>query len=455
MSWNRVLGLSLAIATLAWGRAIAGGADQPLQDTVNPGPTATAETAGVQARPTAGNTPKVLPTAEAGQTVAPTAGATAEAGQTVAPTAGATAEAGQTVAPTAGATAEAGQTVAPTAGTTAEAGPASSPTPEETATPGEEQRNLEVRPLAETPTPANREPVAMTTPMERDASKPLLRGSKEELAEGEPSLKAYGIESQFLNRPSKKTDDSGADAETEDLSGGATAASVAGISDEDFDRIEGAGEIDPVGDLGVDGKLVRTKEGALFGAVGHSAFLELKAGRTFKVGQQFTVLEDAGPLDDSSNARVGELLIPVGIVRIQKFEGKVPVALIERVWGKMAEGCWLRERERQRKRYAQALKVRKVKPSRYEVLGMRPPELTAAEGGIVFLNFGRAQGAYVGLRLKIFRKDASVGVDDQRDVLPAGEVGTVQVVNATNEGCAARVVKAEREIRPGDQAVLR
>ncbi|MGH7441684.1 MAG: hypothetical protein ACREKE_03305, partial [bacterium] len=112
------------------------------------------------------------------------------------------------------------------------------------------------------------------------------------------------------------------------------------------------------------------------------------------------------------------------------------------------------------------------------VVGLFPPALFAGRGDVVALNFGYRQGARPGLKLRVRSEpDAEAAAfgndddsskmpqgpvgplvamgsdsDDPSQALPSGDIAVLAVVNASQDGCVARVLREISPVSLGDQA---
>ncbi len=242
-----------------------------------------------------------------------------------------------------------------------------------------------------------------------------------------------------------------------------------------YEGVEQAGELtDSKTQVEGVGRVVRFKDGYLFGAQGSLVRVHFNAGFRPYAGQALVVFRDDGTLSTQRGRAVGDLLQTIAVLRVTRADGGDPTAAVLTQYYNILPGDRLAPRDARLKAYL-ALKGRPQRPPRRvsgEVVGMIPPKLMAGDGDVVYLDVGSDQGVVPGTRLRVvsqpeidgYGNDSDDSVmpmyriahseppeDDLRDVASNGTVAVARVVNATRHGCSARVYECVGVVRMGDQ----
>jgi hypothetical protein len=231
-------------------------------------------------------------------------------------------------------------------------------------------------------------------------------------------------------------------------------------SDQDYDKIERAGEVVNATEYRVDGHVARTKDGQTFGKEGVQVALQMEPGRQVYPGSVYTLFRDGGVLsttgDDSHE--VGQLIQNVGVVRVTRIEGDEVLGKIEKQYTTIVSGDLIRLRDPDRlKFYATLREGPGTAPLdlKGEVIGLVAGGMMAHQGDPVYLNLGRAAGVVPGMRLLLWREAEQLQDDDVRQLKATGRIGLVEVISVTHDACVARVVHCLGEVRLGDKVRYR
>jgi hypothetical protein len=227
----------------------------------------------------------------------------------------------------------------------------------------------------------------------------------------------------------------------------------------DYDRVERAGIVLGASEYRVDGRVARTAGGSFFATVGRQVALRIEPGRQVYPGSVYTVFREAGiQRGNGPDAQdVGMLVRNTGVLKVIRVEGEEVLARVERQYEPILEGDLIRLRDPERLSFYASLRQGGSAPLDLhgEVLGVMPPALMAQKGDIVFLDLGRSQGAFPGLRLLLSRDADEPDREGVRPVRETGRLGQVEILNVSRNAATARVVRARAEVRPGDKVRYR
>lgn len=229
----------------------------------------------------------------------------------------------------------------------------------------------------------------------------------------------------------------------------------------DYEAVERAGLVLAAEEYRSDGRLVRMVDGSLLGVRGRSVALRMEAGRQIYPGSVYTVFREGGLMRSGGEAprEVGMLVVNVGVVRVVRIEGEEVLARVERQYQPLREGDQVRLRDPERLRYYSAVRQGGQAPAELqgEVIGFQPPKLVGRRGDLIYLDVGRRQGAWPGLRLQLLREPARPRADGRSTarMQKTGRLGLVEIVNVSRESSVARVVQAAGVVRPGDKVRFR
>jgi hypothetical protein len=268
--------------------------------------------------------------------------------------------------------------------------------------------------------------------------------------------------------------DASASLEPEDGTDGQDPGSANGV--EDYDQVEKAGEVAGPSEYGFDGWIDHFKNGYLFGQVDSVVELRMKHGHKAVLGSDYVVFREDGELGEEvgSGQDAGMLLQNVAVLRVTRVDGDTASARILKLYSNVLQMDLVRLREPQRAKYY-ALLDRKpagtLKGLDGEVVGMLPPTLFAVRDDVVYLNVGLSKGLALGTRLTVlgdldpddFGADdidslmpmspipvIQPTTDDMAGVAPTGGIATLEVVNASEDACVARVIDCVGDVRVGD-----
>lgn len=358
--------------------------------------------------------------------------------------------------------------VPPTATAAPTQAPTEAPTPEPTATAVAEQT-----PAAE----------ASPTPAGADLDKVRFDGGEggedglmiiaPGAASPEDSLESFGIDSPFnwkgRDRKTLKPGEAAGDEalelsapETSDLRERVSVETGEGDklpSDGDFDEVERSGIVLTAAEYRVDGRVSRSTDGGFVASKGGLVALRMEPGRQIYPGSIYTVFREGGMLRSGGQdpQDTGMLVVNTGVVKVVRIEGEEVLARVERQYESVREGDLVRLRDPERLRYYSSLRQGGTAPLdlKGEVLGMRPPKMVARRGDVVYLNIGRKQGAWPGLRLQLLREPEAIKSDGVLSVRQTGRIGQLEIINVAREGSTARVLRALGEVRVGDKVRFR
>jgi hypothetical protein len=300
-------------------------------------------------------------------------------------------------------------------------------------------------------------------------------------ASPEDSLESFGIDSPFNWRarraqtlqPGKDAAAAGAEGQEEELELSAPDSSSLEDrvsvengegetlpSDQDYDKIERAGEVVNATEYRVDGHVARTKDGQTFGKEGVQVALQMEPGRQVYPGSVYTLFRDCGVLSTTGDdaREVGQLIQNVGVVRVTRIEGDEVLGKIEKQYTTIVSGDLIRLRDPDRlKFYATLREGAGTAPLdlKGEVIGLVAGGLMAHQGDPVYLDLGRAAGVMPGMRLLLWREAEQLQDDDVRPLKDTGRIGMVEVISVTHDACVARVIHCLGEVRLGDKVRYR
>lgn len=292
-------------------------------------------------------------------------------------------------------------------------------------------------------------------------------------ASPEDSLESFGIDSPFnwKNRdrralkPGAAGDDEALELgapETSDLRDQVQVESGAGeamASSADFDLVERAGLVLGASEYRVDGRIARTTDGTFFVVKNGQVTLHMEPGRQVYPGSIYTAFREVKRMQGSGPDApdVGMLIKNTGVLKVIRIEGEEVLAKVERQYDIVREGDLVRLRDPDRLRYYNSLRQGGSAPLQLsgEVLGPMPPKLVAKSGDIVFVDFGRKQGAWPGMRLLVTRLPALKDEQGLRPFLETGRIGQLELLQVSREASAAKVVSANGIIRRGDKVRFR
>ncbi|HTB23303.1 MAG TPA: hypothetical protein VK914_11440 [bacterium] len=251
-----------------------------------------------------------------------------------------------------------------------------------------------------------------------------------------------------------------------------------GAGTADYDQVELAGEVVQPGEDQPDGWIQGFKNGRIFGQVGSVVELRMRPGQAAKEGEDYVVFRNDGELVAPNGGRsVGVLLRTVGVLRVTSVDGARVSGRVLKQYANLLKDDGIRLREPQREKYYALLKRRRVPPRKDlkgQVVGVLPPNLFAVKGDIVYLDLGLKQGLRPGMRLDVIddlnpeamepddddskmplhpMADVEPPSDDIGGLEPTGDIATVEVVNATDSACAARVIRCEDDVRLGEHVI--
>jgi len=252
----------------------------------------------------------------------------------------------------------------------------------------------------------------------------------------------------------------------------------AAYSEEDYDRVEKAGEVEAPNDYHPDGWIDHFQSGYDFGQVDSVVILRMRPDHKAVVGADYVIFREEGELgeQEGSGQDAGMLLKNVGVLRVTRVAGDSASARVVKQYWNMLKGDLVRLREPQRRRYYSLLDRKaadhpKAKALRGEVVGVMPPTLFAVHDDFVYLNLGVTKGVLPGMRLTVLGDldpddfgpddyasslpmrpivDTEPASDDTGEVAPTGGIATLEVVNATAGACVARVLECSGDVRVGD-----
>jgi len=231
-------------------------------------------------------------------------------------------------------------------------------------------------------------------------------------------------------------------------------------SDQDYDKIERAGEVVNATEYRVDGRVARTKDGQSFGKTGVQVALEMEPGRQVYPGSLYTLFRDGGVLSTAGDDghEVGQMIHNVGVLRVTRIEGDEVLGKIEKQYETILEGDLIRLRDPDRLKYYATL--REGPPTapldlKGEVIGLPPPGMIAHQGDAVYLDLGRAMGVSPGMRLMLWRDPSQMDEDGVRPLEATGRIGVLEVISVTHDACVARVLHCLGEVRLGDKVRYR
>jgi hypothetical protein len=251
-----------------------------------------------------------------------------------------------------------------------------------------------------------------------------------------------------------------------------------GTGDAGYEAAEAAGAVVNLDENRNDGTVLRFRDGHLFGKEGSLVEVDLSKKKV-AVGQEYLVYRPAGELiaDIPKRQDLGELDISVGVLRVTKVTADLVLAKVVDLYENVEEGDSLRLRSRLQKSYDALLDApppAKMGPLTGEVVGMVPPKLLGSSGDILYLSLGASKGLRPGMRLRIdddvsdrvLPEDADDGempmgpidallpsTDNIKPALPSGAIAVVEVVNATQGACAARILRESSPVRTGSRVL--
>lgn len=292
-------------------------------------------------------------------------------------------------------------------------------------------------------------------------------------ASPEDSLESFGIDSPYnwKNRD-RKTLKPGSAADDEALELGAPESSDLrdqvqvenGAGDSvgaanDYDQVERAGLLLAPAEYRVDGRVGRITSGGFFAVRGGQVALRMEPGRQVYPGSIYTAFREAGPLRGSgADAKdVGMLIRNTGVLKVIRIEGEEVLAKVLIQYDIVKAGDLVRLRDPDRLRYYNSLRQGGKAPLQLkgEVLGVMPPKMVAVRGDVVFVDFGRQQGAWPGMRLLVSRDAESPDSNGMLPLKQTGRLGQLELLQVSREASVARVIAADGIIRRGDKVRYR
>jgi hypothetical protein len=242
-----------------------------------------------------------------------------------------------------------------------------------------------------------------------------------------------------------------------------------------YDQVERAGEVVQPKEDDPDGRITGFKNGRIFGQVGSVVWLRMRPGKPALAGVDYVVFRNDGDLADPVGGRhVGVLLRTVGVLRLTEVHGDGASGRVLKQYANLLAGDSVVLREPRRAKYYALLKRGhdgSPKALKGQVVGVLPPSLFAVKGDIVYLDLGTKQGLLPGMRLEVYDDldpnamgpdddnskmplqpmgDVKPDSDDTGGLEPTGDIATVEVVNASDAACAARVIRCDDDVRLGE-----
>lgn len=292
-------------------------------------------------------------------------------------------------------------------------------------------------------------------------------------ASPEDSLESFGIESPFnwknrdrkMLKPGSAADDEALELgapESSDLRDQVQVENGAGDSvgaANDYDQVEKAGLLLTAAEYRVDGRIGRITNGGFFAVRGGQVALRMEPGRQVYPGSIYTAFREVGPLRGSgADAKdVGMLIRNTGVLKVIRIEGEEVLAKVLIQYDIVKAGDLVRLRDPDRLRYYNSLRQGGTAPLQLkgEVLGVMPPKLAAVRGDVVFVDFGRQQGAWPGMRLLVSREVEDPDTNGMQPLKQTGRLGQLELLQVAREASVARVLDTNGLIQRGDKVRYR
>jgi hypothetical protein len=300
-------------------------------------------------------------------------------------------------------------------------------------------------------------------------------------ASPEDSLAAFGIESPFETMKNLRSPMGGPAVGANEEEGAGVALELAAPETTDFGEkvsvmteegkpvkgldqytvAERAGEIDSDEEARIDGTIVQEKNGRNIIVFGQTVYLRMEEGRQVYPGSEYIVFREDGQVERPSDRKTMGTLVEVGgIIKITRVEGEYIQARVVQIYDKIHPGDKAKLRDPVKLAYLSAVRQSHDVSGDLNgaVIAIKGRLANANAGDIVYMDFGRVQGAVPGLRLTAYRPldeapSGEMAWAEESKVV--GNLGLVEVISTQKSTSTGRVVRAGSPLKAGDRLRFR
>src|SRR5579884_2502398 len=196
-------------------------------------------------------------------------------------------------------------------------------------------------------------------------------------------------------------------------------------------------------DVPVDGVVAKTAYNRQILGQSDTLYLRTKQSDQVEVDSLFTVYRRIRKVFHPAGSRyLGNLYAILGVVRVVKTDGEIATAKIERAYGTIYPGDSLMTFELPGMESTERDQALPDTPGM--IVDIQHPYTLVAQMHIVYLDWGREQGARPGDRLQVLRR---------RSGFPVEPIGEVKVLNVEETTAAAVVIWSATPVAIGDLIV--
>jgi hypothetical protein len=229
---------------------------------------------------------------------------------------------------------------------------------------------------------------------------------------------------------------------------------------ENYDLVERAGFILPPDEFRVDASVLRERNGRHIFGKGDVIYLQSGPGRQVYPGSIYTVFRDEGKvMGGDDKAEVGNLVRAVSEAKIIRVDSENIMARIERQYdtGKVGDILRLRDPDRAR-HYASLRQAAGEKPLpdlQGEIVELEQRRLIISTGQNVYLNIGRSQGVFAGMKLAVYRRLSRELDPTKIQPGPVGKIGELLVISTHKSSATAKMTRSDSAVSVGDRVRYR